>query len=342
MSLRLSLFDSWTPDVLRPWERVLEADPEAGVFCTPAWLRAWWETLGTGDLLLAVVWDADEPVAVFPACRCAEEARMLTLLGGEDVTDEQVPLALPGREAEALEFFLRWAFADAGFSRLRFHSIVDGGRWIGAVQQVAAAAGMSFAQEQVDVAPAIELPATFDDYLAGLSGHDRHELRRKRRRLTDAGAWRVRRADEIGWEDDLATFLEFHRQAPGEKAAFFTPERERFFRRLAADLFLFGLARLDVLELDGEVVASTFSYDYRGTFSLYNSSFRPDLAKLAPGMVLVGALIEEAIGAGRRYFDFLRGAESYKMRFGPEARPVHRVMVAAPQNVRTQVVTEAS
>ena len=140
---------------------------------------------------------------------------------------------------------------------------------------------------------------------------------------------RVRRAHEVGWESDLSVFFEFHRLAPGSKADFFTPERERFFRRLAADLFLFGLARLDVLELDGQVVACTFSYDFRGTLGLYNSSFRPDLAKLAPGMVLVGYLIEQSIAEGKHTFDFLRGDEPYKARFGPVPRPVYRVMLAS-------------
>jgi CelD/BcsL family acetyltransferase involved in cellulose biosynthesis len=171
----------------------------------------------------------------------------------------------------------------------------------------------------------IELPPTFDEYLAALSGHDRHELRRKRRRLTETGDWRIRRADEIGWENDLAVFFEFHRNAPGEKAGFFTADRERFFRRLAADLFLMGLARLDVLDLDGEPVACTFSYDFRDTLALYNSSFRPDLAKLAPGMVLVGSLIEHSIEERKRCFDFLRGEESYKKRFGPRPRAVYEV-----------------
>ena len=123
-------------------------------------------------------------------------------------------------------------------------------------------------------------------------------------------------------------FFEFHRQAPGEKAGFFTEERERFFRRLAADLFLMGLARLDVLDLDGEPVACTFSYDFRETLALYNSSFRPDLAKLAPGMVLVGSLIEQSITEGKRYFDFLRGEEGYKKRFGPSPRAVYEVALS--------------
>lgn len=328
MALRLSVFDAWSPDLVRPWERVLERDVEAGVFCTPNWLQAWWETLGSGELLLALVWDDEEPIAVFPACTCVGEPGLLSFLGGEDVTDEQVPVCVPGREVEALGFFVRWAFSDGGFSRLRFHSVLDGRRWLSVVDEVAAASGLRFAREQVDVAPAIDLPASWDDYLAGLSGHDRHELRRKRRRLGDVGEWTVRRAHPVGWEEDLQAFFDFHREAPGDKADFFTPARERFFRRLAADLFLFGAARLDVLELAGEPVACTFSYDFRGTFALYNSSFRSDLAKQAPGMVLVGCLIEQAIADGHRRFDFLRGGERYKMRFGPEPHPVHRVMLA--------------
>lgn len=326
MALRLALYDSFSPDVVGPWERVLGADAGAGVFCHPAWLRAWWETLGSGDLLLALVWDDDEPVAVFPTCTCGNEEGLLSFLGSQDVTDEQVPTAVPGRETETLRFFTDWALSDGSFDRIRFHSILEGNRWLDVVDRVASDAGHPHRREVVDVAPAISLPPTFDDYLRSLSGHDRHELRRKRRRLGDVGEWRVRRAHEVGWEADLAAFFDFHRRAPGEKAGFFTPERERFFRRLAADLFLFGLARLDVLDLDGEPVACTFSYDFRDTLALYNSSFRPDLARQAPGMVLVGSLIEQAIEEGKRCFDFLRGDEAYKKRFGPAPRAVFEVV----------------
>jgi CelD/BcsL family acetyltransferase involved in cellulose biosynthesis len=335
VALRLSIFDVWTPDVVRPWERVLERDHRAGVFCTPQWQQAWWESMGSGDLQLVCVWDEDEPIAVFPTCTCEDEAGLLSLLGSQDVTDEQIPLAVPGREADSLRLFADWAFSDGGFGRLRFHSVLDDDRWLRVIEEVAGTAGFGFASEQVDVAPAIALPETFDAYLAGLTGHDRHELRRKRRRIGELGEWRVRRAHDVGWEADLAMFFEFHRQAPGEKAGFFTPERERFFRRLAADLFLFGMARLDVLELDGEAVACTFSYDYRGTFALYNSAFRPDLAKHAPGMVLVGCLIEQAISKGIRIFDFLRGDEPYKKRFGPTMRPVRQVMLGASARARS-------
>src|SRR5262245_43329581 len=126
MALRLSLFDAWSPDVVRPWDRVLEQDPEAGVFCTPGWLQAWWETMGSGDLLIALVWDGEEPIAVFPTCTCGGEQGLLSFLGSQDVTDEQVPVAAKGREVDALGFFVDWVFTDGGFDRIRFHSVIDG------------------------------------------------------------------------------------------------------------------------------------------------------------------------------------------------------------------------
>lgn len=331
MALRLGLYDSFSPDVVTPWEKVLEQDTQAGVFCHPAWLRAWWESLGSGELLIALVFDGDEPIAVFPTCTSTEDndrgEGLLSFLGSQDVTDEQVPTAVPGRELEALSFFSQWAFEDGTFDRVRFHSVLEGNRWLQLTEHFAETSGHGVETRQVDVAPVIELPKDFDTYLASLSGHDRHELRRKRRRLADVGEWEIRRADDVGWEDDLAAFFDFHRKAPGEKAGFFTAERERFFRRLAADLFLMGLARLDVLDLNGEPVACTFSYDFRNELALYNSSFRPDLAKQAPGMVLVGSLIEQSIEEGKATFDFLRGDEAYKKRFGPVPRAVYEVQL---------------
>lgn len=329
MPLRLAIHDSFNPDLLRSWESILEKDVESGVFATPSWLKVWWETLSGKELLIAVLLDEDGPVAVFPACKCVDEPGLLSLLGGEDVTDQQVPVCVPGREVESLEFFCDWAFSEGGFTTLRLHSVSASTRWPNLIAGLAATRGWTFHGEQVDVSPAIVLPDSFDDYLASLDGHDRHEIRRKRRRLNEAGEVVVRRAHHLGWEEDLAAFFSFHRKAPGPKADFFTPERERFFRRLAADLFLIGTARLDMLDLDGVPVAATFSYDYRGALELYNSAFEPDLYKLAPGMVLIGYLIENAIEEGKHTFDFLRGDERYKMRFGPDPRPVYKVELHA-------------
>jgi CelD/BcsL family acetyltransferase involved in cellulose biosynthesis len=45
-------------------------------------------------------------------------------------------------------------------------------------------------------------------------------------------------------------------------------------------------------------------------------------------MVLVGSLIEQSIGEDKKTFDFLRGDEAYKKRFGPVRRPVWELILS--------------
>ena len=83
------------------------------------------------------MWDGDEPDRRLPDVHLRRRGRAASFLGSQDVTDEQVPTAVPGREAEALAFFTQWAFTDGGFDRIRFHSVLEGNRWLDVVDEVA-------------------------------------------------------------------------------------------------------------------------------------------------------------------------------------------------------------
>ena len=48
-------------------------------------------------------------------------------------------------------------------------------------------------------------------------------------------------------------------------------------------------------------------------------------AALSPGVVLTAAAIERAIDLGRAEFDFLRGDEEYKYRFGAIDHSIYRL-----------------
>jgi CelD/BcsL family acetyltransferase involved in cellulose biosynthesis len=53
----------------------------------------------------------------------------------------------------------------------------------------------------------------------------------------------------------------------------------------------------------------------------YITGFDPDLAALGLGTVLIGCAIQTAAEEGAREFDFLRGREDYKYRWGAQDRP---------------------
>jgi CelD/BcsL family acetyltransferase involved in cellulose biosynthesis len=115
------------------------------------------------------------------------------------------------------------------------------------------------------------------------------------------------------------------RGAPGDKGAFMSATVEAFFRRVAADCAL----RLDVLEHGGRPLAAAVGFRTTRGHHLYNMAFDRAAASLSPGIVLLAALIRQAIDDGLERFDFMRGLERYKLELGGIPHQLERVTVSA-------------
>ena len=187
-------------------------------------------------------------------------------------------------------------------------------------------AGLRTASGTDEPVAVLELPSSWDEYLARLSRHQRHELRRKRDRI---GATTVRTADEATLPRDLDTFFELFRRARGEKRTFMSERMERFFRGIATAFLPLGILRLEVLEVAGRPLVVTFGFQTGSAFYLYNMAYDPAARALSPGAVLISRLVERAIADGLERFDFLRGLERYKLEFGAARSDLRRVRVWA-------------
>jgi CelD/BcsL family acetyltransferase involved in cellulose biosynthesis len=181
--------------------------------------------------------------------------------------------------------------------------------------------------EQEDVVPGAALPATWEEYLAGLRKKDRHELRRKLRRLDDYGDYRLVQAGGDNLQESLTAFLSLMEESKEEKREFLTPERGEFFGRMASAMNEAGYLRLFFLELDGERVAGSLCFDYGGRRFLYNSGYRLAYGAYSVGLLLKALCIKQAIEEGLSYFDFLRGQEQYKHHLGGQPLNLYRMTV---------------
>ncbi len=169
----------------------------------------------------------------------------------------------------------------------------------------------------------LSLPSTYEGYLALIGKKERHETRRKRRRFEEAkGTSSILEEDSPGVI--FEKFLALHRRSRGVKGSFMTAEREQLFRTLMG---LDGWAVKALVDGDGAVASAVFGYADEGGYYLYNSAYDPDLEAISPGMVLLSGLIEQAIVAERTRFDFLKGDERYKFRFGAKLRRLFSVEV---------------
>jgi CelD/BcsL family acetyltransferase involved in cellulose biosynthesis len=71
-----------------------------------------------------------------------------------------------------------------------------------------------------------------------------------------------------------------------------------------------------------------WQFGYGDRMMLYNSGLdAATFSYLSPGIVLLTYSIQDAIRRGFRYYDFLRGDETYKYRMGAETTTLHNVII---------------
>jgi CelD/BcsL family acetyltransferase involved in cellulose biosynthesis len=316
-----------------PWTALLEESANDTLFLTPPYQKSWWHHLGQGDLVLLAAHEGDDLLGVAPlfATETPDEGRVLQIVGCVEVSDYLDWVTAQGREEDVLAALVDFlAGPDAPpWDRLDLCNIHQGSPTLDLLPQLGRDQGWKAETEVQEVCPVVTLPDTWEAYLDMLDGKDRRELRRKLRRAgaVDGLEWYI-----VGPEHDLDTevedFLELMAKSTPEKEAFLTPERRAFFHTLARVTLEAGWLQLSFLELRGQKLASYFNFVYNNRVLSYNSGLDWQTApKLGAGVVLTGRLIEHAIEEGRAAYDFMRGDERYKYRFGGEDETVHRIVI---------------
>lgn len=325
------------------WNALLQRSRFDTIFLTWEWQSTWWQHLGVprGPLYLAAVRDAGRLIGILPLYGSQQgRYRTLQVVGCIEVADYLDLISEAGREEAVYAALLDWlAGPDAPPwdlldlcnqpSRSLSHTVLP---------EMARARGWSAEVQQEDVCPVITLPApsaadgydAWEAYLDTLDKKERHEIRRKLRRIArEAPSARVRfvRGRE-GLAEAVETFIHLHRLSSRDKHAFMDEQMQGFFRAIAAALVDCGWLQLSFLEIEGRPIATYFCFEYDNEVQVYNSGFDPDAyPQLSPGWVLLASLIQEAIRQGRTRFDFLQGNEDYKYRFGGVDEPVYRTVI---------------
>ena len=301
---------------------------ERSPFLHPVWLRTWLSEFGEGCEPLFLDVGNDELTAVAPLMRTDDR---LTFIGDASICDFMDVLVAPDAGDTVYKALWRRLAAEE-WSELDLWGLKEGSRTRDEIARRARAAGHSVAEETEAVAPRIALPASWDDYLASLNKKDRHELRRKLRRIYDGGA----RVELEVYEDQqsvvaaMDVFFDLHVGSRQDKTEFMTPEMASFFRRMASVMSGLGLIRLFMLHLDGRPVAAVLCFDAGNHLYMYNSGYDPEFSSLSVGLVSKVLCLRWAIENGKAGLDFLRGDEPYKYDLGAKDQQIYRLVVRRP------------
>lgn len=300
----------------KDWTRLLRASRRPTPFLSRSFLAPW-----------AASFAPDRPLKVGKLSLEGEIKALIflydagerwELLGGQDVADRLDMLVEPDFEEVAVRSFL----AHSWNKPLRLPNLAPDAtlyRWVPQLSE-------RWSKEQTDSNPVLPLPATFEEYLRGLSKHQRHELRRKIRRAERLGGPLTFVLDRTGAR--VGDFLRLHRLSHPDKHAFMDQRMEGFFRELLGNWAEAGVLNLALLEARGTALAAMLQVSCGPVLHLYNSGFDPAHRELAPGVVLLGLCLQDAIARGFAEYDLLRGTERYKYDLGGQDRPVWRLEVA--------------
>lgn len=308
-------------DTIAPeWAALHASISGATPFTHPAWHAVWLRHFGAASMpVFLSIRAEDELVGVAALDMEREGARAL---GDHNVRDYAGPLVKPGAEVAVAAGLLEWLAEDLT-PALDLWGMPGDSSLVEAFNVAAAGMGWNFASEPEANCPRVALPGDFETYIAGLTKHDRHEVRRKLRNL--AGAGTVSFSTATSREDvdaGMDRFLELMRLSRGDKDAFLTPIMEAFFRDLAGSFAALGMLRLSTLSLDGTSTAMLLAFENGDTTFLYNSGYDPAFSHLAVGLLSKVLAIQDAIERGKTVFDFLRGDETYKRDLGGVPLPV--------------------
>jgi CelD/BcsL family acetyltransferase involved in cellulose biosynthesis len=325
-------FSEITPE---SWNGLAEQSIADTPFSRHEYLSQWWKTLGGGEwqhaeLILVSATENDQLIGIAPLFIADYDGqRALMLVGSIEISDyldlivheRDVPRFVSGLFDFLSSFDDRW-------SALDWYNLPDASPTLAALKAEAEKRGWTHHEEVYRPTPRIPLNGSFEDYLSRIDKKQRHEIRRKMRRAAESDKT-VRFYIVNGTEDidsEIEAFFNLMIQSP-EKEQFLHPAMREQLTATFQNAHTHGYLWLAFLEIEGATTAASLNFDYKNKLWGYNSGVSSEHRELSPGWVLLAHTIQWCCENGRYEFDFMRGDEEYKYRFGGVNQYVMRVKI---------------
>ncbi len=320
------------------WNALLSESITDVPFLRHEYLSNWWSTQGGGEwkqpnLMLVSASENGRLIGLAPLFQENHDGRpALLLLGSSEISDYLDlivrPADLPRFLSGLIDFLAERG--PAGGVPFDWYNLPDDSPTLACLQSEAERRGWKFTSDIYRPTPRIALSGDFDAYLAGVEKKQRHEIRRKMRRAAEyeipVRFYIVDQASSL--DAELDAFFQLMVRDP-EKAGFLTEAMRRQMQLSAQLAFEHGYLWLAFLEVGGVRIASSFMFDYKNKLWGYNSGVNNEYMELSPGWVLLAHSLKGACEHGRYEFDFMRGDEDYKYRFGGVNKYVLRVVLSS-------------
>ncbi|MBL8089681.1 MAG: GNAT family N-acetyltransferase [Anaerolineales bacterium] len=322
------------------WNALLKNSIQDTPFLRYEYQNTWWQHKGGGEwkdakLLLVTARENNQLIGIAPLFIATYENEPALLLNGSieisDYLDVIVKKDDHAKFISGLLDFLASKLTGAGeprpydWKKIDWYNLPDDSPTLLALKEEATKRGWTHHEEVYRPTPRVALNGSFEDYLSRIEKKQRHEIRRKMRRAAESelNVKFVLVGQDADIEKEINTFFELMIQDPN-KAEFLHPAMREQMTAVLHEAYKNNYLWLGFLEIDGVKTAASLNFDYENKLWGYNSGVSRGHMDLSPGWVLLSHTIQWCCDNGRYEFDFMRGDEDYKYRFGGVNRFVMR------------------
>lgn len=319
------------------WNHLLKLSASHVPFLTFEYQQAWWQTRGGGEwpedsqLVIITAFEGDQLVGIAPLFFTHNILGdpALMFVGAIEVSDFLDFIVSPEHLPEFITGLLDYLMNNEDLPKwevMDFYNLLDESPTLAALEAEASRRGWDHQQIHLQPAPYIPLPGDYDAYLSSLDKKQRHEVRRKWRNvessLAEANFYFVEDPEQLA--EETQALIDMMAQDPN-KHDFLTEAMQQHLHNIIQVAFEGGWLQLAFFTLDGNKAAAYLSFCFQDRIWCYNSGWDWEFRDFSPGWVLLAYLLEWANENGIEEFDFMRGDEPYKYKFGGIDRHIYRV-----------------
>lgn len=306
------------------WRALGERCERATPFQSPDWLLPWLRYLGGGDLRVVTLRTAERRlVALAPMIVDANPWRggeRTAWLVGNGVSDYGDVLVERGWETELMRAMIAEGLAGTGATWVDWQQLPAGSPLLTAEAPWRERATVV----EQEVCPTLRLAGA---PRAWLPANWRKKIEYERRRFERTAAVEYVRADEENVDELFAALVRLHGARWAEAGGGVVAEAplRAFHADVVRGMLANGALRLYALRANDVIVACYYGFLVGARAYYYLGGFDPAWEKFGVGNLIVDHAMIEAAKEGATAFDFLRGRETYKYRWGAQDEPTYRL-----------------
>ncbi len=327
------------------WDALLERSNVRTPFMSWDWMHQWWlHSRESTQLSIGVARDHQGAVlGIAPLCvnrlggGPRGMLRHLTFLGGAGhICSEGLDFIVSAGQEERITLLLCQVFARTrlGWDVIDLPVIHDESPNRPIFEKALRAFDRSGARNPPHLSHSLELPGSWEDYLASVSGNRRNDHRSKWRKFSQQHAGRALQAGrDIGIEAAMDALFSLHgmRFSPAE-STFLAPDAQAFHRAIARRWIDDGRVMVSLLEVDGKLAAARHGFVWNNRYWDYQSGFDDTHAALSIGNLNLAWTVQNAILRGLSEYDHLSGDQPYKRAWSSRVRHLHHLEAFNPRS----------